>query len=131
MQRARIACGTLDHGPARSSPGPARSSHGPRQARRSGNFARWRTGTDVAWNAIITRSTRALDRKELAMRAMLIVGLVVGACSMESARPPALSEITSEADECDVTRCGTNSPVIDSLAFHELSLEGHPNSQGL
>lgn len=64
------------------------------------------------------------------MRAMwfMVPGAVVAAgCGADSV---VTSEVVS-AVECDVTRCGTNSPVIDSLRFHDLSLVGVPNAQGL
>jgi hypothetical protein len=41
------------------------------------------------------------------------------------------ADITYAVTECDVTRCGTNSPVIDTLNFHELNVDGLENAQHL
>jgi hypothetical protein len=67
------------------------------------------------------------------MRAVFIVGLGVGlaasaGCAMESSP---LAEVVSAATECDVTRCGTNSPSIDGRGFHELNVNHLPNAQGI
>lgn len=67
------------------------------------------------------------------MRAVFIVGLGVGlaasaGCAMESTP---LAEVVSAATECDVTRCGTNSPSIDGRGFHELNINHLPNAQGI
>lgn len=65
------------------------------------------------------------------MRAVFTVGLGVGlaasaGCAME---PDVLAEATSAATECDVTRCGTNSPSIDGRGFHDLNLNGMENAR--
>jgi hypothetical protein len=63
------------------------------------------------------------------MRVMFLVGLgVLAGCGI-APLSTAASAIT--ADECDVTRCGTNSPVIDSVGFHELNVDGLENAQHL
>lgn len=59
------------------------------------------------------------------------VGIMFAApgCTAEPARD---EELTSGIFSlCDVTRCGTNSPVVDNFNFHELNLEGLPNAEGL
>jgi hypothetical protein len=67
------------------------------------------------------------------MRAVFTVGLGVGlaasaGCVME---PAPLAEAVSALTECDVTRCGTNSPSIDGRGFHELNVNHLPNAQGI
>ena len=66
------------------------------------------------------------------MRAVLFLALqsglaVAAGCDVA---PVHLTEVAS-AVECDITRCGTNSPVIDSLRFHELNLDHLENEQHL
>jgi len=67
------------------------------------------------------------------MRAALLLGMggvLVGpsGCAVEPTTSSASAEVTS-GTECDVMRCGTNSPVIDGLGFHELNLQGAENAQ--
>jgi hypothetical protein len=58
----------------------------------------------------------------------VVVGLVVGGCAAE---PVTATTVEALIVGCDVTRCGTNSPVVDTLGFHELNLKGLPNAEGL
>jgi ADYC domain-containing protein len=81
--------------------------------------------------AQMPRCWAGFDPKEHAMRAVITLGLGVGlamsaGCAME---PVTLAEATSAFTECDVTRCGTNSPSIDGRGFHDLNLSGLENAQ--
>jgi len=63
------------------------------------------------------------------MRFMFLVGLgALTGCGIE---PLSTAVSAATVDECDVTRCGTNSPVIDSVGFHELNVDGLENAQHL
>jgi hypothetical protein len=62
--------------------------------------------------------------------AAAVLTTVWGACAVSE---PVVEQDVSElvaGDPCPDFGCGTNSPVIDSLGFHELSLIGLPNKQG-
>jgi hypothetical protein len=66
------------------------------------------------------------------MRSVLLAGMAMGlAISGCATAPPGTAAAAAALTECDITRCGTNSPVIDQILFHELNLKGLPNAQGL
>jgi ADYC domain len=65
---------------------------------------------------------------------MLAMLLVTGACVVDPGRGDEAVEGTAVSatarNPCTVQMCGENSPVIDALGFHELSLVGAANLEG-
>lgn len=69
-------------------------------------------------------------------RAIALLAAALAAGCLEPPAPPAAHASVAQPagndpDECPALGCGSNSSVIDGLGFHDLSLAGLPNAQGL
>lgn len=62
--------------------------------------------------------------------ASLMPVLAAGLAGCAELPDPELGTAEQAVIECDDWQCGSNSPIIDSLRFHELNVSGLPNAQG-
>jgi hypothetical protein len=74
-----------------------------------------------------------IEKEPFAMRRLASSISLLTALALGCVEPPADDQVASTEQaviECDTWICGSNSPIIDTLFFHELNTRGLANAQG-